>query len=32
MTPPGVTHLIVIEGVNDLGTLTPRRPRLRRGA
>jgi lysophospholipase L1-like esterase/peptidoglycan/xylan/chitin deacetylase (PgdA/CDA1 family) len=22
LTPPGVTHLIVLEGVNDLGTLT----------
>lgn len=26
LTPPGVTHLIVLEGVNDLGTLTREAP------
>jgi peptidoglycan/xylan/chitin deacetylase (PgdA/CDA1 family)/lysophospholipase L1-like esterase len=26
LTPPGVTHLIILEGVNDLGTLTRDQP------
>lgn len=26
LTPPGVTHLIILEGVNDLGTLTREAP------